>query len=155
MRDLSCSENQNHVHSTQICTTPILGVGAKTFHSIYIHTKIFFIFIVFIHQINTLSSCYYLSKVLLQKRGMGYGKVIHKRKRERKKRVEKNWTSVRDIENNGYSDARLEKKEMNKIALVLLQKYFQVSKERYVFKEHSRIRLATIYDHIHPHTCTS
>ena len=43
------------------------------------------------------------------------------------------------------------KEEMNKIAHVLLQKYFQVSKERYDFKEHSRIRLATI--HIH-HTTT-
>jgi hypothetical protein len=38
------------------------------------------------------------------------------------------------------------RKEINKIAPVLLQNYFQVSKE-----EHSRIRLATRY----PHTCTS
>jgi hypothetical protein len=39
---------------------------------------------------------------------------------------------------------------MNKIVHVLLQKYFQVSKERYVFKEHSRIRIATIYStHMH------
>jgi hypothetical protein len=30
MRDLSGSWNQDHVHTTQICTTPILGVGAKT-----------------------------------------------------------------------------------------------------------------------------
>ena len=37
-----------------------------------------------IHQINALSSCYYLSKVLLQKRGMDYAKVIHiKKKREK------------------------------------------------------------------------
>ena len=50
-----------------------------------------------------------------------------------------------------------EKIEMtNKIAPVLLQKYFQVLKERYVFKEQSRIRLATTYIHlIYPHTCTS
>jgi hypothetical protein len=48
------------------------------------------------------------------------------------------------------------KKEMNKIAHVFLQSCFQVSKERYVFKEQSRIRLATIYIHyIHPQTCTS
>jgi hypothetical protein len=47
-------------------------------------------------------------------------------------------------------------KEMNKLAPVLLQSYFQVSNERYVFKEYSRIRLATKYvHHIHPHTCTS
>jgi hypothetical protein len=37
------------------------------------------------------------------------------------------------------------KKEMNKIAHVFLQSCFYVPKERYVFKEHSRIRLATIY----------
>ena len=49
---------------------------------------------------------------------------------------------------------RERKEEMNKIAHVLLQSCFQVSKERYVFKEHSRIRLAIIYIHhmyIHTH----
>jgi hypothetical protein len=40
---------------------------------------------------------------------------------------------------------------MNKIVHVLLQKYFQVLRKRYVFKEQSRIRLATIYIH---HTST-
>ena len=31
---------------------------------------------------------------------------------KKKKRIdEKKWTSVQDIENNGYSDARLKKKE--------------------------------------------
>ena len=43
------------------------------------------------------------------------------------------------------------KKEMNKIAPVLSQKCFQVSKEREVFKEQSRIRLATIYIHTDAH----
>jgi hypothetical protein len=37
---------------------------------------------------------------------------------------------------------------MNKIAPVLLQKYFQVSRERYVFKEQSKIRLANTYIHL-------
>jgi hypothetical protein len=62
-----------------------------------------------------------------------------------------------NYQNNGYLDAHLKKKrEMNKIAHVFLQSYFQISKERYVFKEHSRIRLATKYiHHIHPYTCTS
>ena len=47
-------------------------------------------------------------------------------------------------------------REMNKIAHISLQSCFQVLKERYIFKEHSRNRLATIYiHHIHPHTCTS
>ena len=62
-----------------------------------------------------------------------------------RKKVLKKWTSVQDIENNGYSDARLKKEKMNKIAHVFLQSCFQVSKERYVFKEQNRIRLATIY----------
>jgi hypothetical protein len=42
-----------------------------------------------IHQINAPSSCYYLSKVLLQKRDMGYAKVIHKKMEERKNNFEK------------------------------------------------------------------
>ena len=48
--------------------------------------------------------------------------IKKKEKRKRKKRDEKKWTSVRDIENNGYLDAHLKKKEeekMNKIAPVL------------------------------------
>ena len=77
-------------------------------------------------------------------------------KKEEKKRIEKKWTIVQDIENNRYSDTHLKKEEMNKIAPVLSQKYFQVSRERYVFKEHSRIRIATTDIHlIYPHTCTS
>ena len=74
------------------------------------------------------------------------------KKRKKKKRWKK-WTSVRDIENNGYLDAPVKKREkkMNKIAHVLLQSYFQFSKGRYVFKEHSRIKLATTYIH---HTST-
>jgi len=41
-----------------------------------------------------------------RKRGKGYAKVIHE-----KKKVLKKWTSVRDIENNGYSDAGLKKRD--------------------------------------------
>ena len=39
-----------------------------------------------IYQINAPSSCCYILKVLLQKRGMGYAKVIHKKRREKKER---------------------------------------------------------------------
>jgi hypothetical protein len=47
---------------------------------------------------------------------------------------------------------RRRKRGMNKITHVFLQKYFQVSKERYVFKEHSRIRSNTIYNnHLSTH----
>ena len=34
MRGLSCSKNQDHVHSTHKCTTPTLLVGANTCHCI-------------------------------------------------------------------------------------------------------------------------
>ena len=44
--------------------------------------------------------------------------------KEKEKELKK-WTSVRDIENNGYSDDLLKKREeMNKIAHVLLQSCF-------------------------------
>ena len=39
------------------------------------------------------------------------------------------------------------KEKLNKITHVFLQSCIQVSKERYVFKDQSRIRLATIYSH--------
>ena len=39
----------------------------------------------------------------------------------------KKWTSVRDIENNGYYDA-CQKKEMNKIVHVFLQSIFKFQK---------------------------
>jgi hypothetical protein len=62
-----------------------------------------------IHQINALSSCCYLSKVLLQKRGMGICKSYSSKRR--KKELRKKWISVRDTENNGYSYARLKRKK--------------------------------------------
>ena len=46
-----------------------------------------------------------------------------------------------------------ERREMNKIAHVFLQMFFKFQTREICFKEHSRIRLATIY--IYPHTCTS
>ena len=54
-----------------------------------------------------------------------------------KEKVLKKWTSVQDIENNGYSDARLKKekkKEMNKIAHVFLAKYFLSFKREICFQ---------------------
>ena len=47
-------------------------------------------------------------KFCCRKEALGYAKVIHK-KRRKKEEAEKKWTSVRDIENNGYSDAHLKK----------------------------------------------
>jgi hypothetical protein len=59
----------------------------------------------FIHQINALSSCRYLSKVLLLRRGMGYTKVIHKK--EKKKGIGKNGQVFEILKNYGYLDVRL------------------------------------------------
>jgi hypothetical protein len=64
-------------------------------------------------------------------------------KKEKKKR--------RREKNRQVSEISIEKREVNNIAHVFLQRYFQVSKERYVFKEHNKIKLATIYVH---HTST-
>ena len=64
-------------------------------------------------------------KFYCRKETWGYAKVIHKKEKVWKmKKEKKKWTSVRDIENNGYFDARLKKKEMNKIAYVFLQNCF-------------------------------
>ena len=50
-------------------------------------------------------------KFCCRKEAWGYAKVIHKKRKKRKKKVEKKRTSVRDIENNGCSDARLKRKK--------------------------------------------
>ena len=63
----------------------------------------------------------------------------------------KQWVLRCPTEKKKREREREREREMNKIAHVLLQKCFQVSKERYVFKEQSRIRLATIYIHTHAH----
>ena len=73
MRDLSCSTNQDHVHTTHICTTLTLGVGANTClpsrstqkcstPTLGVNTKNM-LDRFSIHQINASSSCCYLSKV--------------------------------------------------------------------------------------------
>jgi hypothetical protein len=56
-------------------------------------------------------------KFCCRKEAWGYAKVIHK-KRERKK-LRKNRQVSKISKNNGYLDARLKKKEINKIAPVL------------------------------------
>ena len=93
-------------------------------------------------------------KFCCRKEALGYAKAIHEKKK-RKKRWEKNGQVSEILKTMGTQMPAWKKKEkMNKIAHVFLQSCSQVSKERYVFKEQSRIRLATIYmHHIHPHTC--
>jgi hypothetical protein len=68
-------------------------------------------------------------KVLLQKRDKGLYKSLRKREKSEKNEHK----SVQDIENNGYLDARLEKKRI-KIAPVLLQKIFSSFKREICFQ---------------------
>ena len=101
-----------HLDPPKKCFTPTLGVNTKTcligFHPPNKCSKV----LVAISQ----------SFIAENRPGAMQKLFIKKRKKELKK-----WTSVRDMENNGYSDVHLKrKKEMNKIAHVLLQKCFQV-----------------------------
>ena len=93
-------KNQDHVHTTQICTTPTLGVGTKTCvpsrstqkcftPTLGVNTKT-----CLIGFPSTQNKCSKVLvdislKVLLQKSDMGYGKVIYKIK-ERKRELRKN-----------------------------------------------------------------
>ena len=100
---------------------------------------------------NAPSSCCYLSKVLLQKRSLGYAKVIHKKRvLKKKKKMDAKVSEISKTMGTQMPSWKKEK-EMNKIAHVFLQNCFQVQKVRYDFKEHSRIRIATIYIHTHAH----
>ena len=93
------------------------GGRRKNMPSIQTHPKMFYSYTgsepknmfvrFFTHQINAPSSCCYLSKVLLQRRGMGYARVIHK-KRERK---ELKMDKCLNYQNNGYLDARQKKRK--------------------------------------------
>ena len=89
-----------------------------------------------------------LSKFCCRKVTWGYAKVIHKK---REKIIEKMDKCLRYLKQWVLRCPPEKKREMNKIAHVLLQKYFQASKEIYVFMEHIRIRLDTIYIHTHAH----
>ena len=69
------------------------------------------------------------SKFCCRKEAWGYAKVIHKKKELRK--------------NNAFLAYKLHN--------LFSSKCFQVSKERYVFKEQRRIRLAAIHISTHMH----
>ena len=92
MRHLSCSWNQDHVHTTQICITPTLEVGAKTCFPFRSTQKCFTPTL----AVNTKNMFYRFStKSMLQvlvaitqkfgcrKEAWGYAKVIHEKKRRR------------------------------------------------------------------------
>jgi hypothetical protein len=92
-----------------------------------------------IHQINA-PSCCYLSQSLVAKKRHGA--------------MQKYWKMdikyIWDIENNGYLNARLKRKEReNKV-----QKCFQVLKERYVSRSIVELGFHHFH-HVYLHTCTS
>ena len=90
-----------------------------------------------------------LKSFVAEKEACGYAKVIKKisiEKMDKCPRYLKPWVL------RCPPKKKRRKKEMNKIAHVFLQSYFQFLKERYIFKEQGRIRLATIYTpYIHTH----
>ena len=70
-------------------------------------------------------------KFCCRKEAWGYAKLIHKKKKEEKKRksIEK-MDKCPYYKNNGYLDARLKKKrEMNKMAHVFLQLFLSFKRE--------------------------
>ena len=91
-------------------------------------------------------------KFCCRKEACGYAKIIHRKREKKRKRWEKMDKCPRYLK-QWVLRCPPEKKEekMNKIPYVFFQSCFQVSKDRYVFKEHSSIRLATKYIH---HTST-
>jgi hypothetical protein len=85
----------------------------------------------------------------------GYVKVIHEKEKKEKELGKNGQVSEISKTMGTQMPARKKKRnQMNKIAHVFLQSCFQVLKERYVFKEQSRIRLAIInipHTSIHMH----
>ena len=75
-----------------------------------------------------------IEKFCCRKETWGYAKEkVRKKKQKNKKSWKNGHKSVWDIENNGYLDARLKKREMNKIAHVFLQKCLKILIKRDVF----------------------
>ena len=60
-----------------------------------------------------------ISQSFVAEKRHGVCKSYLKKERKEKKKLRKKWTSVRDILNNRYSDARIKKEKMNKIAPIL------------------------------------
>ena len=132
-------KNMLSIQIHQKCSTPTPGVNTKNMLDRFS-----------IHQINAPSSCYYLSKFCCRKETWGYAKVIHKKRKKRKK-VEKKMDKCPRYLKNGYSDVRLKKEEMNKIAPAL-QQMFSNFKREVCFQGAYQNQVS---HHIHPYTCTS
>ena len=83
-------KSRSHTHTTSICTTPTLGVGAKTCHSIQICSKMFYSYTRSEHQKHACQIFHppnkcskflllSLSKFCCRKVAWGYAKVIQKK----------------------------------------------------------------------------
>ena len=112
LRNLSCSQDQDHVHSTYICCSYTRSMQQYVFHPpknvLLLHWEYTQKYVrIPLNKGSKFLEIPLLKSFNCRRRDMGYAKVIHKIKRK----YWKKWTSVWDIENNGYSDARLKKEK--------------------------------------------
>ena len=89
-----------------------------------------------------------LEKFQLQKERHGLCKVMHKKKKKSILKMDKYPRYIKQWVLR-CSPEKKKKREMNKIAHVFLQKFSKFQTREICFKEHSRIRIATIYISIH------
>ena len=116
---------------TQKCFTPTLGENTKNM----LHR--------FPSNICSKFLLLSLQQLLCRKEAQGYTIVIHKKKKIKNRQVSKIFKTM-------GTQMPTWKNKINKIAHVFLQIFPSLKRERYVFKEYSRIRLATIYStHMH------
>ena len=151
LRNLSCSQDQDHVHSTYICCS----YTRSTQKHVFIHSKMFYSYTRNRHKnkfvrINAPSSCVCLSwKVsIAEKEAWAMQKLFMKEKR-------KYWKNGQVSKISKTMGLRCPPKKrgrkMNKIAHVFLQSIFKFQTREICFNKHSRIRIATIYISTHMH----
>ena len=130
LRNLSCSQDQDHIHSTYIYCSYTWSMQQHVFHP----PKIFYSYTRNRHKnmfdrINAPSSCKCLSwKVLIaEKRHVAMQKLF-------KEKVLKIGQVFEILKTMGTQMPAWKKREMNKIAHVFLQSVFQVSIKRDMFQ---------------------
>jgi hypothetical protein len=143
-------------YTPYIYAAPTLGVRKNMFS---IYPKMFYSYTGYRHKnifvrINAPSSCKCLSwKVsIAEKEAWAMQELFIKEKRSWEKmdkcpRYWKQWVLKCPPEKK----ERKKERKMNKIAHDFLQKCFKFQSRETFFKEHSRIRIATIYIHSHAH----
>ena len=143
-------------YTPHISTMPTLGVHKNM---ISIHPKLFYSYIGDRHKnmfvrINAPSFCCYLSWKFQFAEGETWAmQKLFIKKEKRRKSIEKIDKCPRYLKQwvLRCPPEKKKKKEMNKIAHVFLQKFSKFQTREICFKEHSRIRIATIYMSTHMH----